>query len=67
MTKRIKKMVVGVIIWQAVVVLLSMLFISISIEPQKFLDVYLAIAWISALTSSLAVVIVWGLLYIIDE
>ena len=67
MTKRIKKIVVGVIIWQAVVVLLSLLFVSISFEPQKFLDVYLATAWISALIVSLIAVIVMGLLYIVDE
>ena len=67
MTKRIKKIVVGVIIWQAVVVLLSLLFVSISFEPQKFLDVYLATAWISALIVSLIAVIVMGLLYVVDD
>ena len=66
MTKLVKKTLVAIIVWQAIILIITLLGISLSYEPLDFFTAYLAAMWTFTIIVVLFGTAVAGIIYLID-
>ena len=66
-TKIKKKIVVGIAVWQAIILMFTLFTMAISYEPLTFLSVYFSVMWILTVVVVLFSVVGFGLVYLLDE
>ena len=67
MTKLVKKTLAAVVVWQAVILMITLLGIALSYEPLDFFTTYLSAMWGFTIVVALFGAMIVGIIYLVDN